>query len=150
MSLVNPPRSFRIAAAGALLAAVAMQGARAEGRRLADSPVVQRLTPQEVMQILLEGDGPVIIDCRNARQYAEGHIPGAINVFHKDTWGRLKELRRYERERGIVYYDKKGVQSRVASDAVLAEGFTRVGVMEGHLVEWLRLGYPLAVGAPEK
>lgn len=142
------PRIARILVMALLLVAAA-GAARAGPRQLVESSRVQRLTPQEVLEILLSGEGPVIIDCRNSGQYAEGHIPGAINVFHKDTWGRLKELRRLERERGIVYYDLKGVQSRVASGAVLAEGFRKVGVMEGHFSEWQRLGYPIAQGAAE-
>jgi rhodanese-related sulfurtransferase len=132
-----------------LLLPLASDPVRAGVRQLVESRSVQTLTPREVLGILLAGEGPVIIDCRHPKKYAEGHIPGAVNVFHKDTWGRLEELRRWERERGIVYYDLKGVQSKVASAAVMAEGFRRVGVMEGHLVEWRRLGYPIAVGPGE-
>lgn len=142
---------FALLCAGlpALLAARPAQ-AQASVRELIETRSVQHLTPQEVLAILLSGQGPVIVDCRHPSKYAQGHIPGAVNVFHKDTWGRLEELRRWERERGIVYYDLKGVQSKVASAAVITEGFRRVGVMDGHFSEWLRLGYPVAVGADGK
>ena len=137
-----------IAIALAVLASA--DSARAAPRELVESRQVQRLTPKDVLGILLSGAGPVIIDCRHPKKYAEGHIPGAVNVFHKDTWGRLEQLRRWQRERGIVYYDLKGVQSKVASGAVMAEGFLRVGVMEGHFTEWVRLGYPVAYGTPKQ
>jgi rhodanese-related sulfurtransferase len=139
-------RNLRILVLGLLLS-VAFEPAGAGAGELGESRSVQRLTPRQVLGILLAGEGPVIIDCRHPIKYAEGHIPGAVNVFHKDTWGRLEQLRRWERERGIVFYDLKGLQSKVASAAVMAEGFRRVGVMEGHLSEWTRLGYPIAVGA---
>jgi rhodanese-related sulfurtransferase len=142
----TPARILRILALGLLLC-FAGDPARAGVRQLVESRSVQKLTPQEVLAILLAGEGPVIIDCRHPIKYAEGHLPGAINVFHKDTWGRLEELRRWERARGIVYYDLKGVQSKVASAAVMAEGFRKVAVMEGHFSEWVRLGYPVAVGS---
>lgn len=133
-----------------VLSASAAEVAGAEARELAMAARVQSVTPREVLEILLEGEGPVIVDCRNARQYLAGHIPGAINVHHKETWGRLKQLRRYDEDRGLIYYDRKGVQSKVATRALMVEGFRRVGVMEGHFEEWLRLGYPVARGAPQE
>jgi len=139
-----------VVALALVLSASAAEVAGAEARELAMAARVQSVTPREVLEILLEGEGPVIVDCRNARQYLAGHIPGAINVHHKETWGRLKQLRRYDEDRGLIYYDRKGVQSKVATRALMVEGFRRVGVMEGHFEEWLRLGYPVARGAPQE
>lgn len=142
--LLRPSRLVWLLLAAALLP----RPAAAEPLVLEASGVAQPVTPRQVLALLIQGgeDGPVVVDCRNPKQYAEGHIPGAINVFHKDTWGRLDELRRYE-ARGIVYYDFRGVQSSYASRALLKEGFRKVGVMQGHFEEWVQLGYPVATGS---
>jgi hydroxyacylglutathione hydrolase len=142
-------RPLLLAALALALIAPAASMARAEARRLPQAARVQTFTPQAVLEMLLEGDGPMIIDCRNASQYLAGHIPGAINIHHKETWGRLKQLRRYDRDRGMIYYDRKGVQSGVATRALMLENFRRVGVMTGHFEEWQRLGYPVARGMPK-
>lgn len=113
---------------------------------LEDSPRLQRVHPVEVLKAVRTGEGPVIIDARGANEYASGHIPGAINVPYKETWGRLEELRGYQ-ERGIVFYCAEGVRAKIAGDALLVEGFSRVGTLEGSLRAWKQAGLPVEYSA---
>jgi rhodanese-related sulfurtransferase len=140
------PLPKRLAAAASLalllLAAPAPSGASS----LRESNELQMVTPMEVRRILASGDGPVIIDARSAGEYRQGHVPGALNVPHKETWGRIDELRQYE-ERGIVYYCVKGGRAKIAGNGLLVEGFRKVGLMTGHLHVWRELGYPLVSGS---
>jgi len=140
------PLPERLAAATSLalllLAAPAPSGASS----LQESSELQMVTPMEVRRSLASGDGPVIIDARSAGEYRQGHVPGALNVPHKETWGRIDELRQYE-ERGIVYYCIKGGRAKIAANGLLVEGFRKVGLMTGHLHAWRELGYPLVSGS---
>jgi rhodanese-related sulfurtransferase len=102
--------------------------------------------PVEVLKAVRTGEGPVIIDARGANEYASGHIPGAINVPYKETWGRLEELRGYQ-ERGIVFYCAEGVRAKIAGDALLVEGFRRVGTLDGSLRAWKQAGLPVEYSA---
>jgi rhodanese-related sulfurtransferase len=127
---------------GTLLALTLLAPIALEAVEMQESEQLQVFTPYEVVEILRSGKGPVIIDARHAGQYAEGHVPGALNVWHKDTYGRLPELRRFE-ERGIIYYCTKGHQSKTAGRRLLGEHFRRVGVMAGHFEAWQELGLPV-------
>jgi rhodanese-related sulfurtransferase len=113
---------------------------------LRESSELQLVTPMEVRRILASGDGPVIVDARSVGEYRQGHVPGALNVPHKETWGRINELRQYE-ERGIIYYCAKGTRAKIAGNGLLVEGFRKVGLMTGHLQVWQELKYPLARGS---
>ena len=124
----------------ALLALVLLAVPAAIGAsELRESNELQLMTPREVRQILASGDGPVVIDARSAGEYAQGHVPGALNVPHKETWGRIQELRHYE-DRGIIYYCTKGGRAKIAGNGLLVEGFRKVGLMSGHFHVWQQLG----------
>lgn len=105
-------------------------------------PHPREFSVEEVIEIVRTGEGPVLIDARSHREYLEGHIPTALNVPHKETWGRVEELRRFA-DRGIVFYCAQGVRSRIAAEGLIGEGFPKVGMMRGHLREWKRRGLPV-------
>jgi len=131
----------------AALLAAALLAADAWGEdasfALVESDRLQRVSTEEVMQIVSSGEGPVIIDARGPAEYDSGHVPGALNVPHKETWGRIKELRKYEEDRGIIYYCVKGGRAKIAGKGLLVEGFRKVGVMEGHFRRWEAEGRPV-------
>lgn len=135
-------KRFAVATLLALFAAPVAIGASS----LRESSELQLVTPMEVRRILASGEGPVIVDARSVGEYRQGHVPGALNVPHKETWGRINELRPYE-ERGIIYYCAKGARAKIAANGLLVEGFRKVGLMTGHLQVWQELGYPLARGS---
>ena len=99
-------------------------------------------TVDEVIEILLSEDGPLIVDARSAREFRVGHVPGALNVPHKETWGRIEEFERY-RDRGIIFYCKLGSRAGIGSKGLITEGFEKVGVMLGHFEEWKRRQLPV-------
>jgi rhodanese-related sulfurtransferase len=138
--------SERLAVATLLALALSAAPVVSWASSLRESSELQLVTPMEVRRILASGGGPVIIDARGVGEYRRGHVPGALNFPHKETWGRIDELRRYE-ERGIVYYCIKGGRAKIAANGLLVEGFRKVGLMTGHLHMWQELGYPLALGS---
>jgi rhodanese-related sulfurtransferase len=133
---------------GGLLAAALAAAHTASAREFAAANRVQPITPQEVMALIIDGRGPVVIDVRPPRHYEKGHVPGAISVYSKWIEGRLPELEPY-RERGIVVYCGDGLNSKRAGVKLLTEGFRKVYVMQGHLPRWKKLGYPLEVSPAE-
>lgn len=134
--------SARSLAATAL--ALALAGPTAAQEEDADGwgPRPRSFSVDEVIEIIRSGEGPVLIDARSHGEYLEGHIPTALNVPHKETWGRVEELRRFA-DRGIVFYCVKGIRSRIAAEGLIGEGFPKVGMMRGHLEEWERRELPL-------
>jgi rhodanese-related sulfurtransferase len=49
--------------------------------------------PVELDRDLREGEGIVVVDVREAEDYREGHIPGAINL-PREKWSTLQGLRK--------------------------------------------------------
>jgi rhodanese-related sulfurtransferase len=50
------------------------------------------MTPEELSAAVEEGNPPVIVDVRSARQFGEGHLPGAINIPLSDLDGKAGEF----------------------------------------------------------
>jgi rhodanese-related sulfurtransferase len=53
------------------------------------SPV---MTPEELIEAIEEGNPPVIVDVRSARQFSESHLPGAINIPLSELDGKVSEF----------------------------------------------------------
>ena len=49
--------------------------------------------PVELERMMKQGENINIVDVRAAEDYAEGHIPGAVNL-PKDKWQKLEGLRK--------------------------------------------------------
>lgn len=85
---------------------------------------------------------PAIFDVRTPEEYAEGHIPGAINIPHTDVAARAGELSAYK-DREVVVYCGSGRRAAMAEADLAAAGFDNVRDLEGHMKGWKAGGYPL-------
>ena len=76
-----------------------------------------------------EQEGVTIIDVRSPAEYAEGHLPGALNINVEDPTfaAQIAEL---DTAGTYALYCRSGNRSRVAEEAMLAEGFTNVFGLE--------------------
>jgi rhodanese-related sulfurtransferase len=108
-----------------------------------ESRMPQQVTPQALLRAMLAGRAPLILDVRPPAHFARGHIPGAVNVPHKQVPGRWDEIAPYEAQ-GVLVYCQKGLRTRYAARALQIEGMKRVGILNGFLDQWQRLGYPLS------
>ena len=84
---------------------------------------------------------PVILDVRTQKEYAAGHLPGAINVPHKTLPGRLVEILAF-RDREVVLYCERGKRSVMATAVMREAGFSSVWHLQGHMVGWRGQGLP--------
>lgn len=134
-----------IGSVGALPSAA--QGDPPGGLALREGAGVQTVTPQQLLREILRGTAPLILDVRPERRYAEGHIPGAFNIPHKQVPGRWDELAPHF-EHGIVVYCKAGLRTRSAVRALSVEGARTIGSLEGFFDAWEKLGYPVATPEP--
>lgn len=67
-----------------------------------------------------EGGPPFLIDVRTPREYADSHIPGAVNIPVDQLRGRLAEV---PRDRDIVAYCQVGQRGYLATRILLHAGF---------------------------
>ena len=90
-------------------------------------------------------DGTVVLDVRTPAEFAQGHLPGAVNVDLQsaDFQERIGELDRDER---YAVYCQSGNRSGQALTAMVGEGFSDVAHLEGGIGAWQAAGLPVVTG----
>jgi len=87
------------------------------------------------------GSPPLILDVRTREEYAQGHIPGAINVPHDELPTRLAELHIAKSEE-VVVHCRRGGRSRLAEETLRERGYSNVRDLAGHWQGWKAAGLP--------
>lgn len=91
------------------------------------------ILPQQIDQTVFES--ATFVDTRDAAQFEEAHIPGAINIEWREVPGRLDELP----ETGmVVLYCNTGSLSAQATFAARVMGRENVLVLQSGLQGWLK------------
>ena len=84
---------------------------------------------------IASGDAPLMLDVRSPAEYAEGHLPGAINIPYDELAGRLDELGA-ERSAEVVVYCRSGRRASLAESVLVESGFSNVLDLNGHWLGW--------------
>jgi rhodanese-related sulfurtransferase len=90
---------------------------------------------QVLAERIARGDAPLILDVRTPAEFAEGHLPGAINIPHDELTGRLDELG-VERDAEVVVYCRTGRRAGLAESVLVETGFSNVHDLKGHWRDW--------------
>jgi rhodanese-related sulfurtransferase len=113
---------------------------------------IREVTTHEVLHIQRFGDP--IVDVREPEEFADGHIPGAVNIplgrleievdTHPAVVAREGEARSL-RERPVVRYCLSGGRSARAAAALQRLGFENPVSLAGGILAWTGDGHPVAV-----
>lgn len=99
-----------------------------------DSVSYESISMEEAKVIFAEKGDYIILDVRRADEYAEGHIPGAINIANEDIRDEdPAELP--DKEQVIYVYCRSGRRSKEASETLAALGYTNV-IECGGILDW--------------
>lgn len=99
-----------------------------------------------VLALQIEQDSaPLILDVRTTEEYAEGHVPGAVNIEYRQVPSQVELLRTFE-DKTVVVYCERGVRAGRAKAALIEAGFTSVVELSGDMVAWRAAGLPIEVG----
>lgn len=102
---------------------------------------------QHTMQHWQAGDkSPVpfmLLDVRTVKEYAEGHIKGAVLIPVQELEQRMAEV---PKDKQVYVYCHSGVRSVRAANMLVKAGFTRIENVQGGIVAWKDAGYPVEVG----
>ena len=94
---------------------------------------IERITAGSAAEQLDAPHPPLLLDVCTAREYAEAHIEGAMNVPLSQLAERVGEL---PSDRAIVVYCASGYRSAIASSLLRREGLPRVANLVGGLAAW--------------
>ena len=81
-----------------------------------------------------------VLDVRTSQEYAEGHVPGAVNVPHDQLASRLTEV---PKDKDVVLYCKSGRRAGIAAAVLAANGYKRLSLLEGDMPAWSEKGRPV-------
>jgi rhodanese-related sulfurtransferase len=82
-----------------------------------------------------------VLDVRTPQEYAEGHVPGAVNVPYDQLASRLAEV---PKDKDVVLYCKSGRRAGIAAETLTANGYKRLSHLEGDMPAWIEKGHPVA------
>ncbi len=114
----------------------------AETTSEATAAVVYEVPPDTLAARLTAEMPPLVLDVRTPEEYAEGHVPGALNIPHTEVAARLDELAPY-RDREIVLYCRSGRRAGIAAEVLKEAGFSRLAHLSGDMPGWAARGLPV-------
>lgn len=85
----------------------------------------RRITQEQAAQMMTQEDGHLIVDVRHPEEYAEGHIPGAVNIPN-ETIGDDRPEALPDPDQILLVYCRSGNRSRQASEKLARLGYTNV------------------------
>lgn len=105
-----------------------------------------RLTVDELASRLGAGaaDAPLVIDVRQATEYASGHVPDSLHIAGGVLQERLADL---PRDRPIAVICASGYRASVGASLLRAAGFRDVSWVADGLPAWRKRGHPVERGA---
>jgi rhodanese-related sulfurtransferase len=98
----------------------------------------------ELLRRLDSGERLLVLDVRSPEEFAQGHVPGAVNISHSEIAQRMDELAPF-RETDVILYCERGVRAAKAEAALRAAGFESVLHLNGDMSSWRRNGRPVAL-----
>ena len=85
--------------------------------------------------------GEVVLDIRTPEEYAEGHVPGSINIDHEEIGAHLEKLKGYKK---IYMHCRSGGRVRFTRDALKDSGLQNITYIDSTgMMAWADAGYPV-------
>lgn len=79
----------------------------------------------------------MVIDARDAGQFAKGHIPGAVNMDWRQV---LAQRHTIPKDKSVLIYCNTGTLSAQAGFALRVAGWENVRILQGGMAEWKAKG----------
>ena len=113
-----------------ILAALLLVGCAAPAEEIA----YRQIHMDEAIAMMEEEAGYMILDVRTPEEFADQHIPGAINIPN-ETIGTDEIPKLPDKDQLILVYCRSGNRSKQASEKLAALGYTNI-VEFGGINDW--------------
>jgi rhodanese-related sulfurtransferase len=91
---------------------------------------------------LMNQGGSLVLDVREAAEFAAGHLPRARNIPLAELNKRVDEIARF-RDKPVLVTCKGGTRSGSACRMLKGAGFTNVVPLKGGIVAWEQASLPV-------
>lgn len=113
----------------------------------AEKSAVQKIDVDQFDQKRQEKDA-VVLDVRTPKEYADGHVPGAVNLDIHDPEFDQK-LSHLDKSKTYLVHCAKGVRSAAASRKMAGMGFAGLFDFHGGFTAWENAHKPIEKGGAE-
>jgi rhodanese-related sulfurtransferase len=110
---------------------------------------IREISASEASRAIQADPETLILDVREPGEYADAHIPGALNIPRgvleprADPANPNREPRLSDPDQPIIVHCASGVRSAFAADVLQVMGFTNVKSMAGGILAWREQGLPV-------
>ena len=94
----------------------------------------RQINMEEAAEMMEKESGYIILDVRTPEEFAERHIPGALNIPN-ETIGTEEIPALPDKQQLILVYCRSGNRSKQASEKLAAQGYTNI-VEFGGINDW--------------
>jgi phage shock protein E len=101
---------------------------------------IHTISPEQVLE--RDTQVSIVVDVRSPEEFAEGHVPGAINIPHTEIDKSLENLMSYA-DKTIILYCHSGRRAGIAANYLEENGVTKLQHMAGDMLEWKAKQFPL-------
>lgn len=109
-----------------------------------DSSLAPRFVTMEHAARLHRDRSAVFIDAREAERFVAGHIAGALHVSYYHPESRQQALVNFDHQQLLLVYCDDDCDSALhLAEALIAEGFRKVYVLDKGFASWKNAGLPV-------
>ena len=95
--------------------------------------------------MLMSRSKPLILDVRDATEFAAGHIQGAKNIPMAELAGRIKEIEKFK-DKPVLVHCQRGMRAKSACSILRVQQFSQLSNLQGGLDTWVEAKLPLIKG----
>lgn len=91
---------------------------------------------------LMNQGGTLVVDVRDEKEYAAGHLPRARHIPLKDFDKRVAEIAKFK-EKPVIVTCRTGPRAGAACRVLKRAGFSNVYLLKGGITAWQQASLPL-------
>lgn len=99
--------------------------------------------------LLINREDAIVVDVREADEFATGHLPDARNIPGSKLAERISEIEKYK-DKPVIVCCATGMRSNKACAELKKNGFSRINNLAGGVDAWVGAGYPIKKGTRNK
>jgi rhodanese-related sulfurtransferase len=99
----------------------------------------QSISPAALLDRIGAGEAPAVLDVRSPAEFADGHVPGAVNVPFTSVLAGADAAGAHK-SKPLVVYCGHGPRAWLAGEVLRWRGYARVTYLRGHMAAWRQAG----------
>lgn len=103
---------------------------------------IKEVSPSEATQ-LINHQGGIVIDVREGKEFAEGHIINSLHIPMGNVQQRIAEIEKYK-QKPIIVSCRSGARSSTVCGWLRKHNFENVSNLKGGVMAWQNASLPLS------